>query len=123
MKPSTLVATAILGLFTGYAGAADATTPIDYTQRNQPYTPVESVKSQKQKPAPNSIVQDKRVNPAVLEKKESSLRGREAAIDVKEAHPKNVRVKDSHRPETIEHSTSDFNHRTSTITTAGDTSK
>src|SRR5688572_24839005 len=99
MKPSTLVAAVILGLFSGYAGAADATTPIDYTQRNGPYAPVESVTSQKQKPAANSSVQEKRVNLPVLEKKESSLRGRETAIEVKEAHPKNVRIKDSHRPE------------------------
>jgi hypothetical protein len=123
MKSPTIAVITALGFFAGYAGAADATTPIDYTQRNQPYSAAESVTPQKQKPAANSSVQDKRVNPPALEKKLSPLRDREAAIDMKEAHPKHVRVKDTHRPGTIEHSTSGFNHRPASITTGGDTSK
>jgi hypothetical protein len=123
MKLRTFAVIAALAFVAGYAGAADATTPIDYTKRNDPYAPVESVTSQKQKPAPNSSVQGKRVNPPALDKKQSPLGDREAAIDVKEALPKNVRAKETRQLEVIEHTTSGFNHRPSAITTAGDTSK
>lgn len=123
MKSRTIAVIAGLAFVAVYARAADATTPVDYTQRNEPYAPAESITAQKQKPATNSSVQDKRVNAPALDKKPSPLRDREAAIDVKEARPKHIRVKDTHRPEAIEHATSEFNHRPSAITTAGDTSK
>jgi hypothetical protein len=123
MKSRTIAVIAALALAAGYARAADATTPIDYTKRNDPYVPVESVTSPKQKPGLNRSVQDKRVSPATVDKKQSPLGDREAAIDVKETIPKNVRTKETRRPEVIEHMTSGFNHRPSAITTAGDTSK
>ena len=122
MKSRTTAVIAALA-FVGCAGAADATTPIDYTKRNDPYTAAGSVTPQKQQPATNNSVQGKRVNPPAIDKKQSPLGDREAAIDVKEAVPKKVRAKETRQPEVIEHTTSGFNHRSSAITTAGDTSK
>ena len=103
--------------------AADATTPVDYTQRNELFAPADGTALPKKKPAINDRVQEKRVEKSTLEKQKSTLGGREAAIDITETRPKQVREKDSHRPEVIEHTTSEYNHRSSSISTATDTSK
>jgi hypothetical protein len=122
MKPSTLALIAMLGTCVNGA-AADATSPVDYTQRNQPFAPTERTAPAKQKPAANPSLQEKRVETTTVEKQKSSLREREAAIDVKEARPKHVRKNESHRPEGIEHTTSNYNHRPAAISTATDSSK
>lgn len=115
----------ISSLFGGVAAvsAADATTPIDYTQRNEAFGPGSSVTPQKEKPATNSSVQEKRVEKATVEKKVSPLAERQAPMAVKEAQPKQVREKDSHRPETREQPTSAYNHKEAVISTAADTTK
>jgi hypothetical protein len=123
MKPSTITFLATLGFGVLPVVAADATSPIDYTQRNQPYTPADSVRGEKQKPATNGSVQEKRVEKTMVEKQKSSLREREAAVDVKEARPKQVREKESYPTEVVEHKTSDFNHQASAYSTASGTSK
>ena len=123
MKSSTIAVLATLGICVVPAAAADATSPIDYTQRNKPYAPAESVAPEKQKPAANGAVQEKRVEKTMVEKKKSSLGKREAAVDVQEARPKQVREKEQYPTEVIEHTTSDFNHRTSAFSTASDASK
>lgn len=109
------------GVFSGFA--ADATTPIDYRQRNEPYAPADRVSAEKQKPATNQRVQDKRVDKTTVEKKTSPLQDKQAAIEMKETRPKEVREKDSHRPEAREHVTSGLDHRQARISTAGDTNK
>ena len=58
-----------------------------------------------------------------MEKQKSSLQDREAAVDVKESRPKQVREKEEYPTRVIEHTTSDFNHQTSRFSTASDTSK
>lgn len=123
MRKSLLAVITTLGVgaFSGFA--ADATTPIDYRQRNEPYAPADSVAAEKQKPATNRSVQDKRVDKATIEKKTSPLRDQQAAIEMKETRPKEVREKDSRRPEATEHVTSGFDHRQARISTTGDTSK
>lgn len=123
MKPSMLAVIATLGMGVGAARAADATTPVDYTQRNGPFAPAEGLTPQKQKPATNEIVQEKRVEKTTLDKQKSSLRERQAPIDVRETRAKEVREKDSRRPEVREQPTSDFNHRPAAISTASDTTK
>jgi hypothetical protein len=109
------------GVFSGFA--ADATTPIDYRERNEPYAPADSVAAEKQKPATNRGVQDKRVDKAMIEKKTSPLRDRQAAIEMKETRPKEVREKVSSRPEARDHVTSGFDHRQARISTAENTNK
>jgi len=121
--PHGLLVLAALGLCIAEARAADATSPVDYTQRNAPYTPAATVTPEKQTPATNKTVQEKRVEPTKVEKTSSPLADRRARIDVKESREKQVRDKDSHRPEGIEQPTSALNHRQAAISTAADTSK
>ncbi len=106
------------------AGAADATTPVDYTQRNTPFAPAGSVAPEKQKPGDNTAaVGDKRVEKETVEKKASVLGERRAAIDLTEAREKNVREKDSRRPEKVEQPQSALNHKPAAISTAENTTK
>jgi hypothetical protein len=124
MKPTMLaVITTVSICVVLPARAADATSPIDYKQRNAPFAPADSVTAEKQKPASNSRVQDKRVEKPTFEKKTSPLLDHQAAVEVKETNPKHVREKDSHRPERIDQPTSSYNHRTADIATATDTTK
>ena len=124
MKPTLLAVIATVSIcVVSPTHAADATSPIDYKQRNAPFAPADNVAAEKQKPASNSRVQDKRVEKPAVERKVSPLLGQEAAVDVKETNPKHVREKDSHRPERIDQPTSIYNHRAADIATASDATK
>ncbi|MBL9202368.1 MAG: hypothetical protein JNL39_17795 [Opitutaceae bacterium] len=115
-----------LAALAGATGAlsADATTPIDYTQRNTPFAPAGGVTPEKQKPADQTApVQDRRVEKSIVDKKTSPLGDRRAAVDVTEAHEKNLRDKDSRRPEKTEQPLSALNHKTASVSTADDTKK
>lgn len=79
--------------------AADATRPIDSTNRNTPFAPEAGVKPPVQSPAVVEGIQGKRVAPGVVEQKSSPLGDRRAAIDVNEARPKTVQPKASKSPE------------------------
>jgi hypothetical protein len=105
------------------APGADATSPVDYTQRNQPYAPAPSVAPDKKTPETNATVQDKRVDKTVVEKKPAAVGDRRAPIDVTETREKNVREKDSRRPEKIDQPMSAFNHREAAKTTTAEASK
>ncbi|MDP3069335.1 MAG: hypothetical protein Q8N18_03555 [Opitutaceae bacterium] len=124
MKPAGLfVFLAALGC-AAIAGAADATTPIDYTQRNAPFAPAGSVAPDKRNPADQtSTVQDKRVEKTVVDKKPAIVGERRAAIDVTETREKNIREKDSRRPEKSEQPLSAHNHKPAGISTSEDTKK
>lgn len=121
MKLPALIVLASLTLSGALAArAADATTPVDYTQRNAPYAPGAGVTPEKKAPEKNTTVQDKRVDKTVLDKKPSTVGDRRAAVDVQESREKNVREKDSRRPEKIEQPMSAFNHREGPVTTSGE---
>jgi hypothetical protein len=108
------------------AHAADATTPIDYTQRNTPFAPSGpgAVAPDKQNPADNpAAVGDKRVEKTTVEKKTAPLGERRAPIDMGEAREKNIRDKESRRPEKIDRPESALNHQPAAISTADDTKK
>lgn len=122
MKMLALAAVTALGAAIHSGFAADATTPIDYRDRNEAFAPADNAAMDKQKPALNRGVQEKRVEKPLVERKTSPLGDREAAIEMKETRAKNVREKDSHRPERVEHVTSSFDQRQSAIST-GDTTK
>jgi hypothetical protein len=122
MKPSGLLVLAIFGCACSVR-AADVTTPVDYTERNTPFAPEGSITPQKKAPVTNTSLQEKRVEKTTVDKKTSPLADRRAPVDVKETREKQVREKDSHRPETVEQPTSAFNHRTAAISTSGDTTK
>jgi hypothetical protein len=107
------------------AWAADATTAVDLTQRNAPYAPAAgaSISAEKQTPETNSTLQQKRVDKVLVDKPLAPLADRRAGVEIKEARDKNVRDKESHRPETLEQPTSAFNQRSASITTKNDTIK
>lgn len=124
MKLPGLIALASLTLTgAGSARAADATTPVDYTRRNTPFAPAANVTPDKQSPQTNATVQDKRVEKNIVDKQPAAVGDRRAAIDVQETRDKNIREKDSRRPEVVEQKLSSFNGRTAPISTGADTTK
>jgi hypothetical protein len=122
MKSSGFIVFASLAV-TGLATsrAADATTPVDYTQRNSPYAPSATVSPDKKTPETNTTVQDKRVDKTTVNKKPATVGERRAPIDLKETKDKTVRDKDSHRPEKIEEPMSGLNHRDAPMSTSENT--
>jgi hypothetical protein len=106
------------------ARAADATSPIDFTQRNESLTPATAVTTpKKDSPQKNDSVQQKRVDKPMVDKQTAPLSDRRAAITLQEAREKSVREKESRRPETLEQPTSAFNHKQAAISTNADTAK
>jgi uncharacterized protein len=81
------------------------------------------VSPDKKTPETNTTVQEKRVEKITIEKQTSAIGERRAAVEMKEAREKNVREKDSRRPEKIDQPTSAYNHRPAAISTAADTTK
>ena len=105
------------------AHGSDATTPIDYAQRNAPFAPGASVTPDKKAITADTALAEKRVDKTVVDKQPAAVGDRRAAIDVGETRAKTVRDKDSRRPETVEEPRSAFDHRAAAISTAGDTQK
>ncbi len=101
--------------------AADATSPLDYTQRNQPFSPAPSVAPDKKSPEANATVQDKRVDKTVVDRQSAAIGERRAALDLKETRDKIIQDKDSHRPESLDRTMSALNHREATISPANET--
>jgi hypothetical protein len=124
MKTSGLAVLLFLGLGAAAGRAADATSPLDYTQRNAPFTPSGSVAPPKQLPATHRAVQqDKRVEKTEFEKTTAPLADRRARIDVSETREKQVRERESKRPETLERKTSSYDHKTATVSTGADATR
>lgn len=127
MKSTGLVVVASLSFSVATAWAADATSPVDATQRNTPFAPTTTgpIAPDRQLPKDkaNETVQEKRFGTTTIERKDAPVGERRAAIDVQETRDKNVREKDSRRPEVIEQPTSAYNHRQSAISTSTDTNK
>jgi hypothetical protein len=98
------------------AWSADATRPIDPTERNPSFAPAPSVTPEKKTPETKTSVQEKRVDKNVVDKKPAAVGDRRAAIDVEETREKNVREKDSHRPQKLEQPVSAYNQRESAMT-------
>ena len=124
MKLPSLIAVASLSLVgSALLRAEDATTPVDLTKRNGFFAPAATVNPDQKPMGRDSQVQEKRVEKNTIEKRPATVGDRRAAIDVQEARDKNVREKDSHRPERTEQAMNQFNHRDAAITTAGATTK
>lgn len=114
----------LLPVLAGVTRAADATTPIDYTQRNEAFAPAASVPMQKKDLPTAEAIQGRKVEKTVNERKMLEAPGeRRSGIEVGEARDKNVVNKDVRQPEKIERSVSAFNQKPAAITTAGDTTK
>jgi hypothetical protein len=102
---------------------AEPTAPVDLSLRNAPFAPAAGIAPEKKSPAIDDAVQDKRVDKTVVEKTPAAVGDRRAAIDVQEARDKNVREKDSHRPEAVAQPMNAFNHREATLATTTDAKK
>jgi hypothetical protein len=122
---TSLVAFALGPLGAGLVRAADATSPVDYTQRNAPFAPAADARvvPDQQKPVTNGVIQEKRVDKNLVEKTTAPHADRRAGIDVTETRDKHVREKESQRPAAQEQPTSAFNHRRASIATSSDTTK
>lgn len=107
--------------------AADATTTIDYTQRNSPLAPSAATAVTPEKETPgaktNDTLQQKRVDKKTVDKVTSPLGEKRAAIDLRESKEKQVREKDSHRPEVVAQPKSGYNQKLASISTGADTTK
>lgn len=114
-----------LGLAMGIqtASASNATTPIDYTRRNAPFTAQPGTAPVKSTPSANRTVQDARVEKDVRELEKSSVGERRAAISVSETSAKNVVDKDTRPPARLEHPVSGLNQKPAAVSTAKDTRK
>ncbi len=125
MKSPTFVFFASISVAALAAHAADATTTVDATQRNTPYAPAATVVPATQAPTANTNtrVQDRRFETTTVERQTSPLGEKRAAIDMSETRDKNIREKDSHRPERVEQPVSAFNHRPSAVSTSTATVK
>lgn len=125
MKPPTFIVLACALAGPATVGAADATSPVDATQRNPRFVPGEPVVPEKQAPADRSVsqIQDRRFETTVRERAVAPQSGQRAAIDVQETREKNIRDKDSHRPEAVEQPRSQFNQRLAPIATGTDPTK
>lgn len=123
MKRSGLVVFASITVCVAAAQAADATSPIDAAQRNSAFTAERSVEPEKRKPVVDEALQRKRVTPDTIEKKPAALGDRRAPLELTETREKNVREKESHRPEKIEQPVSRYNQQRSRVSTSADTTK
>lgn len=124
MKRSGLIILASVCFGAFAARGADATTPIDYTQRNTPYAPgTKDVDAESRKPEVNETTQKKRVTPDTIEKKPAAVGDRRAPIDMKEARDKNVIEKDTRKPEKREQPKSSHDGQLSRYSTTNDPRK
>lgn len=117
MKSSGLIVFASLTVIgSATAWAADATSPLNATQRNTSFAPAPSVTPDKKAPETKAGVQEKRVDKNVVDKKPAAVGERRAAIDITETREKNLREKDSHRPEKVDQPVSAYHLRESSLT-------
>ena len=122
MKWSGVVSPLVLASLS-VLSAADATSPIDLTQRNGTFAPSASLRPEV-KPSPKvGALQEERVEKTTIDKASAAVGDRRAPLEVAGTREKTVVEKDSRRPEAIERPTSDFNHRAAAITTSADTKK
>ena len=124
MKQSGLTFAVAAGLgFALAANAADATRPVDYTQRNAPFAPAGTVTPEKKELLRADAVQDKRFEKTTVEKKPAAVGDRRAAIDVTEARDKKILEKNTRQPDVREQPKSVHDHQESHISTATDTKR
>jgi hypothetical protein len=100
------------------ARAADATSPIDYTQRNTPFAPATTGRTTETRaPEKNETLQDRKVEKTVIDKSKASVGERRAAVEVGETKEKTIVEKTTVPTEKRPHVASDFDHRDARITT------
>lgn len=124
MKRSGSVLLVSVGLALGVARGADATSPLDLTERNAPFAPGSSVQQpDKRAPEINQTTQQKRVTPPTVDKKPAAVGERRAPIEVTETREKNIQEKQTRTPEKVEQPKSRFDQQRARITTSDNTTK
>lgn len=118
MKVSSLVVFASL-LLPRFSHAADATSPVDATLRNESFAPAASFPIDRRAPLRNGAIQDKKVSPATVEKKIApvSAGDRAPGIEMTEVREKTIQPLDARQPEVRDRTLSPLNQRTASITT------
>lgn len=116
------VSAGVAGL-TGFA--AEATRPIEATDRNTTFEPNATIAPEKQAPGAqlDSRVQDQRFDTTVVDRKMAPTSGQKSTLEVQETRDKKIVPKDSSRPEAQEQSRSAFNQKKAAISTSNDTKK
>lgn len=120
LRPASLA----LVLAAARLAAADATSPVDPTRRNDAFAPAGTVTSPARRlPADeaNAPVQERRFEAGRVERKESPLGDRRAPLEARETRPKDVQEKVSTRPEAREQVRSPLDQRPSAISTTRQT--
>lgn len=101
------------------ATAGDPTSSIDPATRNATFAPAGTIAPSATSPTVDSVVQQKRVSPGVIEKSLAAVGDRRAPIAVEEARDKTVLEKNSRSPETSAATStanaSAFDHRVAAI--------
>ena len=107
------------------ARGADATSPLNPAQRNETLAPGPGISPDLRTPSEsvNSSVQENRVSPTVVERKESTLGSRRAPVETGETRDKTVVDKDVRIPETIRYPMSPFDHQSSARSTKEETKR
>lgn len=111
MKLTGLIFVAALSAPFASSASAGETKPLDYTQRNAALTPAGTTAPEAKAPERNDVLQEKRVEYPTVDKKPAAVGDRRAGIDVSETHEKQIRDRNSHRPEAAEQPLSSQNHR------------
>jgi hypothetical protein len=122
--PSLIIASLSLLGFSPMRGA-EATAPVDYTQRNQGFAPggASVVLLEKMDLPRDATMQDKRVEKTTVAQQLAAVGARSATVDVQETREKNLREFNSHRPDAAGQPMSALNHRAASIATSTDTRK
>lgn len=105
------------------ARAADATTPIDHTERNASFAPSASVVPPRQAPAVHPTLPAQRVAKDVVDRDVVPLTQRRAPIEMAEAREKVRRETVSQRPDATPPPASALSRRPAAISTRGDVVK
>lgn len=95
--------------------AADATQPVDYTQRNAPFAASATVSPDITTPAVDAAVQARRVAPPVVSLPTSAFGDRRSTIGTEPAQEKKLLDKNSSRPVVLGQSMSAFDHRVASL--------
>lgn len=118
--PCPLVVAAFLAL--AAVRAADATSPVDAAQRNQPFAPQGSVTPPVQAPARAAGLQDKVIERQELEKKTADgVAGRRAPVEVGETREKKLVTPEVRPAQPEPRRMSPLDHRPASLSTGGDT--
>ena len=119
---SRIAAVVLLSVIPGARGA-DATSPVNPAQRNAPFAPAPGLAPDRQAPSGsvNTQVQESRVVPPVVERKDSSLGARRAPVSTGETREKEMIGKEVRAPETLPRPMSAFDHQSSARSTKEET--